>query len=105
MLTIHTENGLPLRVDTNPRLKFYVWMSTGPVLKPVTEFQPGDLIYNYDYDDWVSITQVHVSYGGSHEYYDLLTDPYLNADGQYLSFIANGYADPCNPFCKMGPTP
>ncbi len=105
MLTIHTENGLPLRVDTNPRLKFYVWMSTGPVLKPVTEFQPGDLIYNYDYDDWVSITQVHVSYGGSHEYYDLLTDPYLNADGQYLSFIANGYADPCTPFCKLGPTP
>ncbi len=105
MLTIFTENGLPLRVDANPRLKFYVWTNTGPVLKPVTEFQPGDHLYSYDYGDWVPVAHVQVSYGGSHDYYDLLTNPYLNPDGQYLSFIANGYADPCTPVCKEGPSP
>ncbi len=105
MLTIFTDNRLPLRVDANPRLKFYVWSSAGPILKPVTEFQPGDRLYGYDSRSWVSITQVQVSYGGIRTYFDLLTDPYLNFKGRYLSFIANGYADPCNPFCKEGPSP
>jgi hypothetical protein len=105
MLTIYTSNGQSLRVDANPRLKFYVWTVNGPVLKPVTEFQPGDMLYSYDRGEWVAITWVHTIYGGHHEYYDLLTDPYLNAGGQYLSFIANGYADPCTPICKQGPGP
>ena len=63
----------------------------------------GDLLYNYDHAKWVPITRVEISYGGSHVYYDLLTDPYLTVDRQYLNFIANGYADPCNPICKEGP--
>jgi len=103
MLTIYTEDGMPLRVDANPKLKFYVWTLNGPILKPVTDFQPGDLLYNYDHAKWVPITRVEISYGGSHVYYDLLTDPYLTVDRQYLNFIANGYADPCNPICKEGP--
>ena len=94
---------MPLRVDANPKLKFYVWTLNGPILKPVTDFQPGDLLYNYDHAKWVPITRVEISYGGSHVYYDLLTDPYLTVDRQYLNFIANGYADPCNPICKEGP--
>jgi hypothetical protein len=105
MLTIFTENGMPLRVDANPRLKFYVWTSSGPTLKPVTEFQAGDLIYNYDLAKWVAITRIQTSFGGNHTYYDLLTAPYLTADGHFLNFIANGYADPCNPICKEVPSP
>jgi len=103
MLTIYTENGMPLRVDANPRLRFYVWTTAGPTLKPVTEFRAGDLIYNYDLAKWVTITRIQTSSGGNHTYYDLLTDPYLTADGHFLNFIANGYADPCNPICKEGP--
>jgi hypothetical protein len=104
-LTIYSGDGMPLSVDANPRLKFYVWTVSGPVLKPVTDFQAGDLIYNYDLARWVSITRIETSFGGNHTYYDLLTDPYLTTDGHFLNFIANGYADPCNPICKEGPTP
>ncbi len=104
-LILFTQDGLPLRVDANPRLKFYTLTSNEPVLKPITKFQPGDLIYSYDAGRWATVTQVNIIYGGSHEFYDLLTDPYLNPDGQYLNFIANGYADPCQIPCKQGPNP
>ncbi len=104
-LILYTQDGLPLRVDANPRLKFYTLTSDGLVLKPVTLFQAGDFIYNHDAGRWATLTQVNVIYGGSHEFYDLLTDPYLNTNGQYLNFIANGYADPCQIACKQGPTP
>ncbi len=105
MLTIHTENDPPLRVDVNPHLKFYVLTSNGPILKPVTLLRPGDLLYSYYGGSWVPVTQVSATYGGIHTYYDIDTNPKFNANGQLLSFIANGIADPCIPYCKSGPTP
>jgi len=106
ILTIYTGTShVPLRVDANPELKFYVLTANGPVLIPVTTLQSGNLLYSYDSGRWVPITSVTVTYGGSHGYYDLGTNPMLNSNGQYLSFIANGIADPCTTGCKEGPTP
>ncbi len=105
MLTIQTTDPLPLRVDANPRLRFYTLVSGIPVLRAVTELSPGDLLYSYDARTWVPIVSIHTSSGGQHEFFDLITDPYLTPDQNYLSFIANGYADPCTPACKEGPGP
>ncbi len=105
MLTILTAKGMPLRVDANPQLMFYVLTDQGPTLTPVVELHPGDLLYSNSLGEWVEITKILVLYGGTHEFYDLLTDPYLTSQGNYLSFIANGYADPCQIPCKQGPVP
>ncbi len=104
-LSIRVGHEQSLRVDANPRLKFYVWTVDGPVLKPVTTLRLGDLLYSYDASRWVPVTGAAITYGGTHVYYDLMTSPYLNANGQLLSFIANGYADPCTTPCKQGPSP
>lgn len=105
LLTIRAAHGSPLRVDANPRLRFYVLTESSPVLTSVLNMRPGDMIYHYDLGEWVSVISIEVSYGGRHAFYDLLTDPYLTPDGEYLSFIANGYADPCESPCKQLPVP
>jgi hypothetical protein len=102
-VTIYTRGDPPLTVDTKP--DFYVLTTNGPVLKPVTMLQAGDLLYSYYQSSWIPVTKVIVKYGGSHTYYDLITDPQYNSNDQVLSFIANGIADPCIPSCPVGPSP
>ena len=102
-VTIYTQGNPPLRVDDKP--DFYVWTTNGPLLKPVTMLQSGDLLYSYYQSSWIPVTNVTVNYGGSYTYYDLITNPQFNNNGRVLSFVANGIADPCIPSCPLGPSP
>jgi hypothetical protein len=99
LLTLHTSAGLPFRADANPRMKLHVLVNGQPILKPITEIQPGDQIYNWDLQSWVDVTSVSVAYGGTHTMYDLVTDPLLSTSGAVLEYIANGYPD-CPQACK-----
>jgi RHS repeat-associated protein len=103
-LTIHTADGLPFRADANPLMKLWVLTSSGPVRTPITQIVPGNLIYNYDEQTWVRVTDVKTTYGGQNIVYDLITNPDSTSTGQILEYIANGYPD-CPTACKTAPTP
>jgi len=92
-LTIFTASGLPFRTDANPFFRLHVMVNGQIVFKPVTEIQPGDMLYNFNERAWVQVTRVEVMYGAPHTVYDLTVSPLTD-------FIANGYAD-CPKACPM----
>jgi hypothetical protein len=100
LLTLHTSAGLPFRADANPQMKLHVLVNGQPVLKPITEIQPGDRIYNWELQAWVTVTNVTVATGGQHTMYDLITNPQYTSSGAVLEYIANGYPD-CSQPCKL----
>lgn len=104
-LTIHTTaDRSPFRADANPFMKLWVLTPNGPVEKPITTIRRDDQIYNYDIRTWVSVTDVTITYGGTHTMYDLMTSPNFTSNGLILEYIANGYPD-CPPQgCKTSPT-
>jgi len=83
-LIIHTEAGMPLRVDASPTEVLWTWLGNGTMTwLPVTLLHPGDFLLTQS--GWVKVTRFQIASGGTHMMYDVA------ATGPYF---ANGYLDP-----------
>ena len=63
LLTIHISDGMPLRVDVNPRLRFHVLKNEEPVLRPVTELKTRGLVIPIRPAGMMPITEISVVWG------------------------------------------
>ncbi|TMI22676.1 matrixin family metalloprotease [Candidatus Bathyarchaeota archaeon] len=84
MLVIHTDGGIPLRVDASTTENLWTKPSSGAALwLPVTQLRVGDSLLTQQ--GWRAVTRIEVILEGNHVMYDIsATQPYF----------ANGYLDP-----------
>lgn len=84
MLIIHTTDGTPFRVDSNPHQTLWVRTSTGSTgWLPVTQIVSGE--YLFTVSGWTQVTSIEFAPAGNHVMFDIFAS---------MPYFASGYLDP-----------